>query len=225
LDWQGLIPGISTRIDVINTLGKPDKIERVWRGNKWVFSYAYEVKSGIVGEFVYDRVFFRLNGVIDWIEVIEADRYGGFNEASTTVDLLGNELDKVYFNNNLCSSCEFQYDVLSGPDQLYVWSECGLALNTLANCVPNESDSLDCLVSEDINEINKLKPTELDLRYPPSSEMYIWPSLSTDNAVLMRFLFEPTTYEGFIDFYIDKVPFGLWDGYLYEIKIRDIYLP
>jgi hypothetical protein len=125
LDWRGITPGESTRQDVINALGTPDHVGTKQFGDSRVSFYEHKVEGGVIAEFARDRVFFRSDEVVAWLEVVVADRDGTFHTVQEMIDQLGEVLDVVYWNNNYNPSSR-QFDVLAGPDQLYVWSECGL---------------------------------------------------------------------------------------------------
>jgi hypothetical protein len=172
---------------------------------------AYSVTGGRVSQFIQDRVFFRSDGVVEWIEEIVADRDGTFHAVQEPISRLGNTLDTAYLNNNYRPSVE-QFDILGGPDQLYIWSECGVALDVVKTCVVSKQGCL----AEETKSRNDITPT-LTIRYaPPRPQRES--SLGTDKIVLMRFLFPPTSYKGFKEFYMHRIPFGLWLEYLPSLR-------
>ena len=208
VDWRGVLSGQSTRQDIVNLLGKPDR-----RGFRWLpnrkFSpyYSYDVLSGSIAKFAQDRIFFRSDGTVDWVEAIIADRDGGFHSVQETVDQLGSTLDIVYANNNYNPFLRYQYDVLAGPDLIYVWSECGLAMIDLPCCSPiGEKDKLGCPEQSESDETPS-SICGLTLRQPNPFPGARVPSIRLDAAVLMRFQFPPTSYEGFVEYYMYKIPY------------------
>ncbi len=216
INWRGIIPGQSTQRNVTDALGHPSQRGVEQFGEQRIPFYSYPVEGGVVADYVQDRIFFRSDGTVNWIEVVVADRDGTFHIAQETIDQLGNTLDTVYMNNNYNPSNSFPIDVLAGPDQIYIWSECGLALSVLATCSVSDSDKLRCTYSDDVGNSEDTTSTSLVLRYPnphSSSE----PIPDVNNVVLMKFLFSPTSYDGFDEFYRYNIPFGIWDIYLHQM--------
>jgi len=216
LNWHGIIPGRSTQQDVINALGTPPKTGTERFDQSDVTFYAYPVDGGVVAQFAKDRIFFGSDGIVDWLEVTIADRDGEFHAVRDMLDDLSNTLDTVYWNNNYRPASR-QFDVIAGPDQVYVWSECGLALNATGHCSSSEADRVLC--PQRGEQTGSVNPISLVLRYPnPFPQFSREPNPSVDNAVLMMFLFPPTSYEGFTKFYMQKIPFGLWYDFFQEIR-------
>jgi hypothetical protein len=56
------------------------------------------------------------------MEIVVADRDGTFHAVSETIEQLGSTLDAIYLNSNYRDNS--YYDILGGPDQFYIWSEC-----------------------------------------------------------------------------------------------------
>ena len=216
LNWRGIVPGKSSRQDVMSILGSPSQVGNEKFGNKSMSFYAYKIDGGIVSRYAQDRIFFRSDGIVDWIEEVVADRNGAFLPAQAMIDQVGSTIDTAYVNSNYDPTDQFPVDVLAGPDQIYVWSECGLALDMLEFCFPSKLGGIKCLPPEDHIKPGAGVPTGVTLRYPnpyPGVE----PVTGAENAVLMRFLFPPTSYKGFTDFYMHKIPFGVWDAFLREV--------
>ena len=211
-EWMTLQPGLSTRQDVIDVLGKPDdKGKTKFMDGRWISYYAYNVAGGVVAEFVQHRIFFRSDGTIDWIEEIVGDGDGQLHTAGETVSQLGDTLDVVYNNSNYNPFAEFQYDILGGPDQIYVWSECGVALLALVGY--KKTGPLDL----EYSPVEFNDPQALKLRYPDifHSEM---PVKDLERVVLMKFLFQPTTFDSFWEHYMYRIPYGLWKGYPHKLE-------
>ena len=216
LDWHGLVPGRSSRQDVTRALGNPSQTGSQRFADANIPFFAYRIEDGKISTFVQDRVFFRPDGIVDWIEAVVADRDGKFHPAQETIDQLGSTVDTAYLNSNYDPSNSHQYDVLGGLDQLYVWSNCGLALDVHAICYPSESGQLQCLPPNQVMYPRTPIPSTLTMRHPdPAVGDLIM--IGWKNAVLMKFLFPPTSYEGFADYYMHKIPFGLWDKFLREV--------
>lgn len=209
LSWHGLIPGQSTREEVVKQLGKPAEKGKLKFGDKKISYYAYKVNGGEISKYGFDRIFFRPDGVIDWMEIIEADRNGKFETVFETVLRLENTVDVVYTNNNYRPDSSF-YDVLGGPDQIYVWAECGLALDALYETYgqPFQVNVPECDKSTQNNLCNLIS------RYPNPYNIGGDPSPAVSGIVLMKFYFQPTSYNGFTDFYMYKIPYGTWDEFL-----------
>jgi hypothetical protein len=205
LDWHGIKPGQSSQDDVIRSLGQP-----IQRGSYKFYDdqdiafFTYPVSSGRVSQLLKHRVYFRSDGMVNWIEEIVADRDGPFYSAQETINQLGNELDVAYRNNSYIPNV-WNYDVLSGPDYLYVWAECGLALNVIESCAVADHGC--------VNEPIKVVTSTLMLRHV-ATNVQSKPMSGIDKVVLMRFLFPPTSYEGFAKFYEKRIPFGIWETYL-----------
>lgn len=198
LDWKGIVPGQSTRRDVRRILGVPSRkgSERYVDGQ--VTFYAYRIEDGAIAGLAEDRVFFGKDGVVAWIEAIVADRDGQTHTLQETVDQLGITLDQVYVNNNFRHPDQF--DVLAGPDQIYVWAGCGLAVSAISPVRNSHSPS-----------------TNLIVRHPVHPSASFQPSPSLEGEILFKFFFPPTSFAGFEEFYRDKVPFYfyyIWGEYL-----------
>lgn len=212
--WHGIKPGISTRQEVHSILGRPDASGVEWFNGGIILVDAYDIPTGDIAAHARDMIFFRADGVVSWIEAIVADRDGRFHPIQETVAQLGPKLDAVYANSNYRPGSG-QYDVLSGPDQLYVWSECGVAVNTLIGCFTDDLGELDCPGALVLLALVGTTSTNLTLRHPaPGSEGII---AGEGNVVLMKFLFEPTSYAAFEEHYRYNIPFGQWDIFLDDL--------
>ncbi len=218
INWHKIIPGKSSRQDVIDALGQPSQIGNQQFGTVSTPVYIYKIEGGVISRFAQDRVFFRPDGVVDWIEAIVADRDGSFHLAQEVVDQIGSTLDTVYMNSNYDPSNPYPIDVLAGPDQIYVWSECGLALDVHNTCSSAGQDKLGCPSSMDRIPTNALISSTLTLRYPNPYHLGGEPSPSVNSVVLMEFLFPPTSYKGFTETYMHEIPYGGWDTYLREVR-------
>ncbi len=217
LDWHGLVAGQSTRQEVVQALGNPLRQGSQQVDNRRISFYAYAVEGGSVARFVEDRVFFRANGTVDWMEVVVADRDGRFHAVQEITKQVGDTLDTVYSNNNYNPASHSQYDVLGGPDQLYIWSECGLVLDVLPYCSPTEVGGPKC-VSASNSSSSRLPISEtLKLRQPSPYNIGGDAPPDVDNIILMKILIPPTSYAGFQQTYMYKIPFGLWDAYVHKV--------
>lgn len=210
-DWHGLRPGQSTREDVEEALGMPFKKGKLSFDDRNISYYTYEVKGGEISKYAFDRIFFRSDGLVDWMEIIEADRNEKFVPVSDEVKQLGNEIDTIYLNNNYRPQNPFP-DVVAGPDHIYVWSECGLALDVIPSTYSQafQADAIQCQ-PENTNDL-----CNLTTRHPNPYNVGKDPQPDANSVVLMRFYFQPTSYEGFTQSYIYKIPYGLWKDYLAE---------
>ena len=201
MDWYGITPGISTYQEVLDRLGTPIErgVEEFSDGQR-IHYYSYPVNGGIISEFVQHRIFFRPDGIVDWIEEITADVDGKFHTLQEVVDIFGDELDIVYPNNDYNPYVRYQYDIHGGPDQVLAWSECGLAVLVLWEEWENMGQ-------------NDSAKQILTVRHPDFYDFSgTIPNLTSN--VMMNFIFQPTTFDGFVKHYMYKIPYGLWDDYL-----------
>ena len=148
------------------------------------------------------------------MEVIQADRDGNFQPLTDMVAEFGNTLDRVYLNNDFSPR---KTDIVSGLDEIYLWSECGAAIDALriaykptlqvndTKCQKNGTNNI-------FPEICNLQPRHIS--YDNGGD----PGPDVNSIVLMKFYFRPTSYKGFQDFYQYKIPFGIWDQYLASLK-------
>lgn len=217
LDWRGLIPGQSTRDDVERVLGTPFEKGKIKFHDRNVSYYAYKVDGGEISKYALDRIFFRSDGLIDWMEIIEADRNGDFEAVFDTVAQLGNKVDTVYSNNNYRPSVTFG-DVMGWPDQVYVWASCGLALDALPSTYsPSfQADRQECKPTNSGDPI--LDVCSLVPQHPNPTYAGGQPGPDINGVILMKFYFQPTSYDAFIKTYLYRIPYGLWDEYLMKNK-------
>jgi hypothetical protein len=205
IDWKGIIPGVSTGQDVLTLLGNPDEKGNVkYLDNVTIPYFGYHTEGGVIAEFVQHRIFFRSDSKVDYIADIIADSDGKFHSAQEIADQLGYTVDMVETNSNFNPFAKFQYDVLGGPDDIMVWSECGMAIDVLWGG------------HWDITE-NAESDRKLVLRYPnlTPSDNYDGDltTRSLHGTIMMKFIFEPTDYESFEKYYEYRIPYGLWDDY------------
>lgn len=219
IEWMGLQPGKSSQEDVLRIFGEPEsKGKTTFYSGESIPYFAYKA-SGDVSSFARHRIFFSPNKKVYWIEAIVGDRDGRFHTVDETVDLLGNKLDTIYDNNTLDPFAEYQIDILSGPDTVLVWSECGMVLLALPSVVIGENGKL-------LHKpISKESGNILSLTYPNVMPSRI-PVSDLNAVVLMEFIFEPTTFENFMEVFSYKIPYGLGSDYLRNIqgKVREIHL-
>jgi hypothetical protein len=213
--WHGLAPGVSTKEDTVRTLGEPVSEGQGEYKEGQILYYAYPIDGGEVARYAQNRIFFTQSGVVDWMEIVEADRAGQFQSLIDIIAQFGNTLDIVYLNNNSYQSSQF--DVLAGPDQIYVWSECGVAIDALRTAYSSsiQTNDLECPPNTAVT----LAPIcSLNLRRPRPYDNGGDPGPDVNSIILMNFYFQPTSYKGFQDFYANKIPFGIWDAYLGTMK-------
>lgn len=208
--WREIQPGKSSRQNVVNILGQPKETGIKSFGNKLFLFYAYTVEEGVIADYAMDKIFFHLNGIVAWMEIVVGDRNGTYHRLADYTSELGYTLDTIYMNNNY-DLLRKQIDVLGGPDQLYIWSDCGLALDILPYCSLLDNEDIEC--SFDVDDSSN----SFRLRYPNPYNVGGEPPPNLNGVVLMKFFFPPTTYDGFADYYMDKIPFGLWDDYIKKL--------
>jgi hypothetical protein len=208
IDWRGIKPGVSTKQDVVNLLGEPEdqgfkRMTATSGANSFPF-YTYKVDGGEIPGFVKNRIFFRADGVVDWIEVIVGDQDGSYHKVSEIAAELGNTLDAFYINSDIGVYVEpgKWFETHRGPDYFYIWSACGVAIDALP-----------------INPIDNA----LTIRYPNEPRGEVETSPNANSVILIKFLFIPTSYQGFKDYYLNKTPYqyaypgGAWDAYIQKI--------
>jgi hypothetical protein len=188
VDWNGLVPGESSRRDVLRILGEPSHRGREqFIDGRFPF-YAY-LRPGMPATYLAeDRVYFGSDGHVSWIEVgVDYCNLPAYTIGRAAAEL-GQRLDRVYINNNL--RLPDQYDGQSGPDQIYVWTGCGVALSAIhAGEGPARADG------------------NLIIRYPVNPAADLQPLPSMEDVVVFRFLFRPTNWEGFQGSFQDKIPY------------------
>ncbi len=207
LSWKSIHPGISTRRDVLRLLGTPT-------GQGWtkyddgssIQYYSYKIEGGEISKFLQHRIYFQPNGNVAWIEETVADFDGHFHTVRETVDQLGDTLDAAYNNTN-ANPFGYQIDVLGGPDQILVWSECGMALVALMDLKVSATGELE------YSRVAINDPQILKFRYPEFNGSS-FPVKDLDRVVMMKFLFPPTSFENYLEKYSFRIRFGLWDDFL-----------
>jgi len=205
--------------DTVKELGEPLKKEGFKFNDQYRSYYAYKVDNGKVADYVHDYIFFRPDGVIDWMEIVEADRSGKFETVYSTVLQLENQVDVVYTNNNYRPWITGIADINAGPDRIYVWSECGLLLDAIGSNYRSvfQDNSLQCKL--DTDNTNTDGDCKLIVRNPAPA--YVGegePAPNVNSIVLMKIYFQPTTYAAFTDYYMYKMPYGIWYKYLADIR-------
>jgi len=210
VDWQGLIPGQSNTEDVIRILGNPSEKGKIKFENKRISYYAYDVDGGVIADYAKNRIFFTKDGVIDWMEIIEGDRTDRVEMVFDVVSLLGNELDVVYSNNTYRPENKPAH-VFAGLTRIYVWSECGVAIEALPS---SEATYFGVIETgcEKGNPSSEMCILSFRHRYPPLDNSD--PHYNVNSIVFMKFYFRPTAYQGFADYYMYKIPFRTWGEYL-----------
>ncbi len=161
--------------------------------------FGYSLEGGVASELVEDRVFFQ-SEVVSWIVQIVADRDGQMHTLQEAVDILGPTLDSIYVNNDYVPG-RGQYDVLVGPDQIYVWAECGVAISAAWDSATAYFPGL-------------------QIRHPTNLESALRPTPDIGAEMLFMFLFPPTSFDGFVSHYQDKIPFldGAWLEYFRRVN-------
>lgn len=207
-DWGGMAPGKSTREDVDRLLGTPE-VEGTIRSDEWgQLSYSgYPAGHTVFPDGIRHVVFFRADGVVHSIDVIVADRDGRFHPVQEIHNEIGMMPDTVYLNTDVQQSqgqpSGDAYDTHSGPDVVYVWAACGLAVTTLT-VGEDHLASTDCRTEAQEHDADQSpEPVIAPLKTPQYREPVTPNGCS---AVMVEFLFQPTSYEGFVDFYMDSVP-------------------
>jgi hypothetical protein len=197
-DWRGIRPGVTTRQEVMEILGPPAQTGSLkFRDGKNIPFVAYPIEGGLIANYFSDRIFFRGDDRVDWIEEAIGDRSGEFVKAQEAVNEFGTTLDAVYESNSLNPFAWWQYDVITDPAEVMVWSECGIAV--IASLVDD----------------NQVGSSLLSYRYSEKTNVVI---SKLDGFVYMRFYFQPTTYPYFKKEYAHRIPYGVWRYYSFELS-------
>jgi hypothetical protein len=191
--WQGIIPGQSTKADVINTLGQPSVKEESWV--KWrKDSFIYPPIKTLPGASYGDRIVFRNDGIVDWIDVWVSNVDGEFHTVAEDAQQYGCTLDRVYVG---------QVFDFSGPEQVYVWSECGIALTAVqAGLVKQSADEVLPLA-----ELIEMDSDQLSFRHPVHPQASIQPRPNPQEIIIRKFIFQPTDFASFQKLYADQIPY------------------
>ena len=182
--WRGLVPGSSTKSEVEQILGKPEHTTSVPSPYNLAKIYEYPpYVTGIV-EKLGNRVAVGADARVAWIDSWVANADGRFHTIAEFVHTYGSTLDRVYLNG--------AGDV-AGPEEVYVWAACGVALTT----VPTEyyQDAFNANPSL----IPPSVPTNLELTliYPLADYDSRKPQMQLDDLVLRAFFFPATNYAYF----------------------------
>jgi hypothetical protein len=196
--WQGIIPGQSTTTDVIETLGEP-----VQGRDTRVFLYP-PIVFLVDGTSYGNTIAFNGAGIVDWIDVWVLDSDGEFHTVGEMARIYGTTLDRVYVNGRLG---------LSGPDQVYVWSHCGIAVTAVSEGRVKHSEDEILPLAEAV-EANQY---QLNLRHPVHPQDPVQPTVDVRQIVVRRFIFEPTSYASFVEFYAKEIPFMA--TYFHDIRL------
>ena len=197
--WQGIIPGQSTQKDVVEILGQPAQKMRLDGTNVFVYPPILKLASSYG-----NMIGFRKDGTVDWVDVWVLDHDGKFHTVTEVAYLYGTTLDRVYVNGS--------FD-LFGPDQVYVWSECGVAITAVPEWTVRQSEDETLPIGESI----KVNTSELDLRHPVPEQDSVQPNPDLDQIISRKFLFQPTSFDSFKTFYMDKLPY--LDKQYYKMRL------
>lgn len=191
-NWQGIWPGITTRQEVLEKLGVPNKegSEKMWGSN---YSYiAYQISGGSIAKYTTDKIFFRTDDVVDWMEIAVGDRTGSYQRISDEINTLGSTIDTFYINSNAPPAGIAAYDILSGPDEVYVWAGCGVAFITIP--------------------VEQMGAPMITIRHPIRSTGSDFTTPNANSVILKKIFFIPTSHQGFMDYYKHKLPYKSWSG-------------
>lgn len=199
--WQGIIPGQSTKADVINILGRPSVEEKGlagWGEN----SFLYPPIKTVPGASYGNRIVFRSDGIVDWIDVWVSNADGKFHTVAEAAHQYGSTLDIVYVGGVFDSF---------GPEQVYVWSECGIAITAVQKGFVKRSDDEVLPLAELI----KMDSDQLSFRHPVHPEASIQPRPNPQEIIIRKFIFQPTDFASFYELYADQIPY-LGDKRFYQ---------
>lgn len=211
MSWRGVTPLESTRADTEELLGKPDKTGIEERDGINIAYVEYIIEAGNISKYNRDRIFFTESDKVLWIEAVVADRDESFHPIGDLAESFGS-VDTVHINSNFRANSE-QFDVLGGPDQIYVWSTCGVATSALIGCFTSDRGLLDCDSLSETEVSTYMIPTKDD---SIKDDRMIIPT--TKNVTMMLFIFPPTSLDGYNEFYKNKIPFGIWDNFMRSLR-------
>jgi len=190
--WLEISPGESTEENVLDVLGEPATQGHLSKVESRFFLYppivdTSETKSG-------NLVVFRKNGVVDWMDLWVANSDGKFHTVAEFARQYGPKLDRAYVQG---------INDTFGPGQVYVWSECGLAITAVSDV------HIKRFANETLALAEQLEPSigELTFRYPVHPSATIQPSPNVDQIVVRQFIFQPTSFDSFRRAYADWIPY------------------
>ena len=200
--WKGIIPGQATKADVERILGNP--VEKGY-SKRWQRDFFTYLPLVTLGKTSYgNTIFFRDDNVVDWIDVWVSNADGEFHIVAETVEQYGPVLDQVYVNG--------AFDVF-GPEQVYIWSECGIALTAVADGYIKRSE-------EEVLPLNaslETKNVQLSFRYPVHPRDSIQPRPNVEHIIIRKYLFQPTNFVSFQKFYVDRIRY-IGDRRFYRLE-------
>lgn len=217
-DWKGIIPGQSTQKDVTDRLGQPLKIGIEKFDKEEVKYFSYPIENGLAKDLIkVDRIFFTSDGVVSWIELGVVDRDGKMHTVKEIADPLGYQLDSIFMNAdykpNRKTTPTLIVDVHRGPDYVYVWSHCGVAVIGLPGCGLDSSNQVTCTIEMSLPNDNPQALLALDKGLYYNSEDEI--ANNSNAIVLLQYFFPPTSYADFNEFFLNKTAYygwRFWDG-------------
>jgi hypothetical protein len=139
-------------------------------------------------------IVFRDDNIVDYVDVWVSNFDDKFHTVAELVQQYGTILDIVYVRG---------VSDLFGPEQVYVWSSCGIAITA----VP-ESE-----VKRSVDEVLPLADSttvsndQLVFRHPVHPEGSVQPRSDTRQIVIRKFLFQPTDFASFYGIYTDQIPY------------------
>lgn len=193
--WKGLVPGQSTKEDVERVSGQPIKKVNLRESNR--FYYLYPPVIARLETSYGNKVVFRQDGVVDWIDVWVSNTDGKFHTVAEIAQKYGCVLDRVYLMEDLP-----EYSVV-GPAQVYVWADCGIAITA----VPGSFVGLSADEVPPRAESAGAESCTWTVRHPVHSQATLQPRPSVEDIVIRKFMFQPTSFASFQEFYVDWIPF------------------
>jgi len=209
--------------NVTENLGQPDVISNERIGDKEFTYYGYFVMADMLsgvnltkdGDPLMHKIYFRQNGLVDRMQIIDINSEGQFNQVQRYSSEFGDHLDVVMYNGGKLSPRDTRSSstpvVFFGSfdsDMLYVWSECGIVINAIGKCKASDHDA-DCVdLKSPINvqgEPNNSLSTRIE------DPMMFKSDINTSDLVLMKIIFPPTTYDGFLSYYYGTIPSDNWN--------------
>jgi hypothetical protein len=201
--WQGIIPGQTTVTDVVRILGQPlQKGHSSWGTDVFIYPPIRTIPGASYG----NRIGFRDNSTVDWIDVWVADLDGRFHTVAEIARVYSTTLDTVYVNGR---------SDLFGPDQVYVWADCGIAVTAVSENVVRRSEGEDLPLAE----LPGVDVCQLTFKHPVHSQASMQPRPDVQQIVFRKFLFQPTSLASFDEYYADVIPY--LDKQFYKMRLAE----
>ena len=190
--WHGIIPAQSSKADVINMLDEP--LERGYSPEWEKEFFLYPPVVNIAETKYGSLIVFRSDDVVDWIDVWISNLDGKFHTVAEFAQQYGFTLDRVY----VAGSAD-----MFGPVQVYIWSECGVAITAVDSSYMKLSENETLPLSEPVETADY----QFSFRHPVPAQSSLQPIPDINQLVVREFLFKPTNFDSFLTLYASRVSY------------------